>query len=61
MNVREEEEEIRGELQGVLPKARAFEFKVAESSQVLRGKIAPTITDHDDHPFFLARGAYLIA
>lgn len=46
-NLREEHEELRGELQGVLPKARAFEFKLANSSQVIRGKIAPTIIDPD--------------
>ena len=46
-NLREDQEELRGELQGVLPKARAFEFKLADSSQVIRGKIAPTITDPD--------------
>jgi hypothetical protein len=44
-NLREEQEELRGELQGVLPQARAFEFKLADSSQVIRGKIAPTIAD----------------
>jgi hypothetical protein len=46
-NLREEPEDFRGELQGVLPKARVFEFKVADSPQVLRGKIAPTIADPD--------------
>lgn len=46
-NLREEQEELRGELQGVLPKARAFEFKLEGSGQVIRGKIAPTITDPD--------------
>ncbi|MEO7331645.1 MAG: hypothetical protein ABI193_23930 [Minicystis sp.] len=46
-NLREEREELRGELQGVLPKARAFEFRLADSSQVIRGKISPTITDPD--------------
>lgn len=46
-NLREEAEELRGELQGVLPKARIFEFKVADSSQVIRGKISPTVGDPD--------------
>jgi hypothetical protein len=45
-NLREESEELRGELQGVLPKARAFEFKL-ESSQIIRGKISPTVVDPD--------------
>lgn len=46
-NLREEHEELRGELQGVLPRARAFEFKLADSEQVVRGKIGPAITDPD--------------
>ncbi|HEY7374528.1 MAG TPA: hypothetical protein VIF57_20360 [Polyangia bacterium] len=46
-NLREEEQELVGELQGVLPKGRAFEFKLADSSQVIRGKISPSISDPD--------------
>lgn len=46
-NLREEPEELRGELQGVLPKARVFEFKLADSSQIIRGKISPTVGDPD--------------
>jgi len=46
-NLREEQEELIGELQGVLPKARVFEFKLAESDQVIRGKIGPAIQDVD--------------
>lgn len=46
-NLREEPEELRGELQGVLPKARVFEFRLADSSQVIRGKISPTVGDPD--------------
>ncbi len=46
-NLREEPEELPGELQGVLPKARVFEFKLADSSQVVRGKISPTVGDPD--------------
>jgi hypothetical protein len=46
-NLREEHGELRGELQGVLPRARAFEFKLADSDQVVRGKIGPAITDPD--------------
>ena len=44
-NLREEQAELRGELQGVLPKARVFEFKLASSSQVIRGKISPSVGD----------------
>lgn len=46
-NLREQPEELRGELQGVLPKARVFEFKLTDSSQVIRGKISPTVVDPD--------------
>lgn len=46
-NLREEHEKLRGELQGVLPEARIFEFKIADSNQVIRGKIGPAIVDPD--------------
>ncbi len=46
-NLREEHEELRGELQGVLPRARAFEFKLADSDQIIRGKLGPEIADPD--------------
>lgn len=46
-NLREESEELHGELQGVLPKAGVFEFKLAESSRVIRGKISPAVGDPD--------------
>lgn len=46
-NLREEPQELRGELQGVLPKARVFEFKLAGSAQIIRGKISPTVDDPD--------------
>ena len=46
-NLREEPEELRGELQGVLPKARIFELKLADSNQVVRGRISPTVDDPD--------------
>ncbi|MBL8113145.1 MAG: hypothetical protein JNK60_09690 [Acidobacteria bacterium] len=47
-NLREETEHLRGEFQGVLPKSRAFEFRVADTSQVIKGKISPTIVDPDE-------------
>ncbi|MBL8716427.1 MAG: hypothetical protein JNL79_10560 [Myxococcales bacterium] len=46
-NLREEPEELRGEVQGVLPKARVFEFKLAGSSQVIRGKVSAAVGDPD--------------
>ena len=46
-NLREEETELEGELQGVLPKARAFEFRLRDSDQVIRGKIGAAVVDPD--------------
>ncbi len=46
-NLHEEEQELRGELQGVLPKARSFEFKLEGTGQVIRGRIALTIAAPD--------------
>lgn len=47
-NLHEEETQLTGEFQGVLPKARSFEFKLAESQEVVRGKVSPTIGAPDD-------------
>ena len=47
-NLREEVEELRGELQGVLPEARMFEFAIEGSPQVIRGRISPAIADADE-------------
>lgn len=44
-NFRADLEELTGELQGVLPKGRVFEFKLASGSQVIRGRVAPAIAD----------------
>lgn len=46
-NLHESQEELTGELQGVLPKSRKFEFKISSTSQIIRGKIAPSILDPD--------------
>lgn len=46
-NLREETQELRGELLGVLPKSRAFELEVRTTRQVIRGKVAPSIADPD--------------
>jgi len=46
-NLRESIQEILGELQGVLPKARTFEFLRSDTSQVIVGKIAATVGDAD--------------
>lgn len=42
-NLREEEQILAGELQGVLPKGRDFEFKLTDTGQIIRGKIGPAI------------------
>ena len=47
-NLREDEEILTGELQGVLPKGRQFEFKVANSGQFIRGKISSAIRNADE-------------
>ncbi len=47
-NLHEEETQLTGEFQGVLPKARSFEFKIAASQEVVRGKVSPTITSPDE-------------
>lgn len=44
-NLREEAEELSGEFQGVLPKARQFEFRESKTSLVIKGKISPRIED----------------
>lgn len=57
-NLHEESQSYAGEFQGVLPKRRTFEFKVADSEEVITGKIGPGISDVDalnQHLHILAR------
>ncbi|WP_273524358.1 hypothetical protein [Rhodosalinus sediminis] len=42
-NIRESEENLYGAFLGVLPKSRNFEFELAESRDVIRGKISSDI------------------
>jgi hypothetical protein len=44
-NVHEQQTELDGEFQGVLPKSRCFEFKLASSGKVVSGKVGPAIAD----------------
>jgi len=44
-NLREEEQQLGGALQGILPKRRAFEFKLTEGGEVITGKIGPSIVN----------------
>lgn len=46
-NLHEETQTYSGEFQGVLPKRRTFEFRVADSEDVITGKIGPSISDVD--------------
>lgn len=46
-NLREDEQFLNGEFQGVLPRRRTFEFKIAGTDQVIVGKVAPIIEDVD--------------
>ena len=44
-NLHEEPKKFRGAFLGVLPKRRTFEFRVAETEDVIAGKVGPSITD----------------
>jgi len=47
-NLQEKEETLQGEFQGILPKARTFEFKPSGlSSEIVKGKISKAIQDVD--------------
>lgn len=46
-NVHEDEQQLTGEFQGVLPKRRTFEFKLAGEDRVIVGKVGPAISDPD--------------
>jgi hypothetical protein len=46
-NIQEREETYRGELQGILPVGRTFEFRLSDQSGVLRGKVDKAIDDPD--------------
>jgi len=46
-NLRESQEMLEGELVGVLPVARSFEFKLAGSNEIVRGKISPKVGNLD--------------
>jgi hypothetical protein len=37
-----------GQFQGVLPTSRTFEFKLTDSSEVIKGRIGPAVTSPDD-------------
>lgn len=47
-NLHEEEQNLKGEFQGVLPKRRTFEFKLQETDEVIAGKIGPAIATADE-------------
>ena len=46
-NLHEDEQLLKGEFQGVLPKRRTFEFKITGTDQVVVGKVTQAIEDAD--------------
>jgi hypothetical protein len=52
-NIHEKEETFIGELQGVLPASRNFEFKPFDQQQIIKGKVGHEIEDADvlNHDF----------
>lgn len=46
-NLQEQEQLLSGEFQGVLPKSRTFEFKLADQDFVIKGKVGASIIDPD--------------
>jgi hypothetical protein len=42
-NLHEDEQDLEGELQGIMPTARTFEFKPVNQSEIVRGKLGPAI------------------
>lgn len=44
-NLREDEQLLCGDFQGVLPRRRTFEFKIAGTEQIIVGKVSPNIED----------------
>ena len=54
-NLHEEEQILKGEFQGVLPKRRTFEFKLQETDEVIAGKIGPAIATADEFNAHLYR------
>lgn len=46
-NIHEDQQTLLGELQGVLPKGRTFEFKISGDDQIIRGKIGLGVEDPD--------------
>lgn len=44
-NVQEDEQQIRGAFQGVLPISRKFEFMIASTGETINGKVGDSISD----------------
>lgn len=47
-NLREEEQCLEGEFQGVLPKRRTFEFRLADRPDVITGKVGPAVLNPEE-------------
>ena len=46
-NIHEEVQSFEGQIRGILPKLRTFEFKLTDSGEVIAGRIGPGIIDPD--------------
>lgn len=44
-NIHEKDKELTGQFQGVLPHRRTFEFQIADSPDIIMGKVGPEIND----------------
>jgi hypothetical protein len=44
-NLHEAETKLHGELQGVLPKSRTFEFRLSNNGEIIRGKVGSAIIE----------------
>lgn len=54
-NIHEEEKSLSGHFLGVLPHRRTFEFEVAETQEIIAGKVGPDIEDADSINHILRR------
>jgi len=47
-NIHEENKELVGQFQGVLPHRRTFEFQIADTGEIITGKVGPDIENASD-------------
>jgi hypothetical protein len=46
-NLQEEDKQLVGAFEGVLPNGRTFEFRISDTREVIRGKILPSVQELD--------------